>query len=346
MFIYAGIDEAGYGPLFGPLVIGRAVLAVPNLNSAAAPPQLWQRLSKAVGKNLSGRKGRIVVNDSKKLTTKASGIKHLELGCLAFAHLVSQGGNIEQESSSKLIEEASGFSGNTLDSWLDFLGESCHHDLSNLPWYAPSAQRPWQEIPSAISAGELTVARAMLRRTCRRIGVQVMDMGGAVVLEDQFNQMVVKSRSKASTSFTFVAGHILKIWQEFGHLGPTVVVDRQGGRTHYLRLIKDIFPEAELKILNETDHLSAYRIIEKQRSMTLHFQVAADGAHLPTALASMVSKYTRELLMSRFKSYFADLFPDIKPTAGYGQDAKRFWEQVHPRLSRHSIKPDQLRRRA
>ena len=72
MYIYAGIDEAGYGPMFGPLLVGRAVFCVPNLEPDAPLPHLWQRLSRVVCRNLSGRKGRIAVNDSKKLTSPFS----------------------------------------------------------------------------------------------------------------------------------------------------------------------------------------------------------------------------------------------------------------------------------
>ena len=87
MFVYAGIDEAGYGPLLGPLVIGRSVITIPKLNHDAPTPDLWLRLGKAVCRRLSDKAGRIAVNDSKKLTTKAAGVKHLELGCLAFTAL-------------------------------------------------------------------------------------------------------------------------------------------------------------------------------------------------------------------------------------------------------------------
>src|SRR5690625_4345411 len=154
MFIYGGIDEAGYGPLFGPLVIGRTVMAVPNLDSSSAPPHLWQRLSKAVSKNISNRKGRIVVNDSKKLTTKASGIKHLELSCLAFAGSAGVPPVIDNASNTGVDETASkpinnqGICNFTVADWLDFLGESCHRDLSGLPWYSAGVDNPWQNIPS------------------------------------------------------------------------------------------------------------------------------------------------------------------------------------------------------
>ena len=77
MYIYAGIDEAGYGPLFGPLLVSRTVMGVERHPiESEHPPLLWETLSKGVCRNLSKRHGRIPVNDSKKLHTPASGIKH------------------------------------------------------------------------------------------------------------------------------------------------------------------------------------------------------------------------------------------------------------------------------
>jgi ribonuclease HII len=49
---------------------------------------------------------------------------------------------------------------------------------------------------------------------------------------------------------------------------------------------------------------------------------------LPVALASMVSKYLREVLMIRFNEFWRQHVPGLKPTKGYPLDAKRFREQI------------------
>ena len=325
MYIYAGIDEAGYGPLLGPLLVGRFAFAIPKLSADAEPPHLWQRLSKAVCRNLTGRRGRIAVNDSKKLTTAAAGIKHLETGCLAFAGLAGR-------------EPVA------LDGWLDALGETSHHTLSALPWYAPSDDRPWEPLPHAVTAGEVAIARNLLRRTAERIGIEAIDMGAAVCFEDRFNQMVSATRSKAALNFTFVAAHLQHLWESLGEHRPTVVVDRQSGRTRYRELLAMNFPETTITVFEESAARSAYRIDAGNQSMRVSFEVEAEQRHMPVALASMIAKYTRELMMARFNGYFRVRLPEltVRPTAGYTADGRRWLEEVETHLPRLGVTREQL----
>ena len=316
MYVYAGIDEAGYGPLLGPLVVARSVLAIPNLTGGphVEPPRLWQRLSKAVCRRVQGAKGRIIVNDSKKLKTKAAGIAHLERGVLSFAALA-------------------GHHPAHVGRWLDILGETCHRDLTHMPWYAPAEDLPWQVLPASITPGEVAVARSMLAATTQRIGVEVKELGATVVFEDRFNRMVANTRSKASASFTFVAGHLQDIWQRYGEHDPFIAVDRQSGRTHYREPLSQVFGHAELTVLDESAEQSSYRFEAADRAMTVIFRTQAEEAHMPVALASMTAKYTRELMMQRFNAWFGERAPQVKPTAGYATDGRRFLDEIEPHLA-------------
>lgn len=80
------------------------------------------------------------------------------------------------------------------------------------------------------------------------------------------------------------------------------------------------------------------------RSLTVRFLVEADSLHLPTALASMIAKYTRELLMARFNRWFTRKAPNVAPTAGYASDAKRFWGEIEPLLPQLGIEAASLKR--
>lgn len=313
MLIYAGIDEAGYGPILGPLVVGRSVFALRDAMPDQTP-NLWDLLNGSVCQKLSDKQGRIPVNDSKKLKTKAAGVKHLELGVLSFL--------------STYADRPA-----DLGVWLDLLGETIAKDRKQLPWY----DGPWQALPTANTDAQIGVCANMLKHEMKDKAIKVLDMGAAVVLEDRFNHMVANTRSKASLSFTFVAGHLQHIWQRWGKHHPQVVVDRQSGRSHYMNLLRQVFPEAQLTILEETSQNSHYQLTTPQKSMQVRFVVDAEQAHMPVALASMLSKYTRELFMDRLNAWFIAHQSDLKPTAGYAQDGKRFLEDIQGLLANLKI---------
>lgn len=331
MQVYAGIDEAGYGPMFGPLLVARAVFVLPDQPPPAAPsadaplPDLWDLLADAVCRQISRRQGRIPINDSKKLHSTTQGIAHLERGVLAFAAL-------------------SGRRPADVGQLLDQLGETSHHDLTELPWYQVNDDSPWRPLPSACTDGESAVARALLATAARKANVQTPDLGASVVFESRFNRMVAATRSKASTSFTFVAGHLQEIWRRFGADCPTVVVDRQSGRTRYRELLSQSFTKVSMRVLAENPTCSAYHLTTPTRKMTVRFEVDADARHMPVALASMIAKYGRELLMQRFNHYFTARAPQIKPTAGYATDGRRFWNELQPHLAQLNVDVANLRR--
>jgi hypothetical protein len=60
------------------------------------------------------------------------------------------------------------------------------------------------------------------------------------------------------------------------------------------------------------------------------------------ALASMTAKYVRELLMDRFNRFWQHHAPDLKPTAGYVQDGRRFLAEIDPLIQSLGIDRRQL----
>jgi hypothetical protein len=102
-----------------------------------------------------------------------------------------------------------------------------------------------------------------------------------------------------------------------------VVCDKHGGRNRYDGLIASHFDDQFVFRLEEGREKSRYRM----GTMEFCFRTKAEEL-LPVALASMVSKYFREVLMHQFNEFWCHRIPGLKPTQGYPVDAKRFREAI------------------
>lgn len=319
MFVYAGIDEAGYGPLLGPLVVARSVFILDRHEPALKPPSLWKLLAAAVCTKPSDKKRRLAINDSKKLYSPGSSLRRLERGLLPF---LSELG-ISPKNLNELLEKIASDP------------SSCQ--ISNRMYHDPGGS---PQIPLFGPSSEIAPLFMKLRRAMLNKSIRLADINAAVVFEDLFNQMVQASGSKAECAWGFVVGHLQAIWTRFGEHHPLVAVDRQGGRKNYGHLLGLAFPATEVCVLCENRALSSYRIAEGNRKMDILVEVEGDERHLPTALASMAAKYVRELLMIRFQAFWLARAPGVKPSAGYFEDGRRFLRQIEPLLNELDIDPD------
>ena len=68
----------------------------------------------------------------------------------------------------------------------------------------------------------------------------------------------------------------------------------------------------------------------------------SDATFLATGLASIFSKYVRELFMRLFNEYWQGLLPGLNATAGYWTDARRFLAQLAESLDERQVPMDLL----
>jgi ribonuclease HII len=347
MQIVAGIDEAGYGPKFGPLTAGRCVLASHDAKDTSPVPDLWARLDGAVSQKPRDPQKRIAVADSKRLTVSGkhghATVPHLERAVLTFMTL--HDGRVDLPCEVLAMLER-----------LD----SRHHRREDLPpWYAVDDSSS-EQVPVATTAvagrnghdaDAIRLDAGLLRRAARHAGVHAPGgepcLGVAVLCEDQYNRRLAGAASKADVAFALIAHHLRRIWDRHAPHHPRVFVDRQGGRTRYRQRLGETFPEADIHVHEEHAEASEYDLQTSDgRTMAVRFEPKADDNHLPVALASMTAKYVRELYMHRFQRWFAERRPDVRPTAGYGTNANRFAAEIRPHLPSLGIDPAVLIRRA
>jgi ribonuclease HII len=306
MLVYAGIDEAGYGPTLGPLCVACTAFIVHEHEPDADICDLWKRLKKVICRKRTDKRRRIAVDDSKNLKLPNDGnghpLKHLERGVLAFHSCAVTG------------------AGTPCD---DDLFRSLNVSPAMAAWYASTTP-----LPLAHTSDELQIAGSRLRRAFESEGVQCALMRCEAIDVEPFNRQVEMMGTKSSVNLCAVMRLIDSMWRRWPDERLQIVVDRQGGRTHYLQDLMLAYPEARVQILKESELISQYRVQRDESCLLLTFCVEADACHLPVALASMTAKYVRELFMIRLNRYFRGHLPELKPTAGYHEDAQRYLAEI------------------
>jgi hypothetical protein len=308
--IYAGIDEAGYGPMLGPLCVGMSAWSVGG-DEGAGPPCLWRALRRCAARRPGDRRGRIAIADSKRLKGAGSGhpLRHLERGVLAMLRVLAR----------SAVDDAS---------LLGSLGAR----LGSASWYAGEPLA----LPVALSHPELDVDSNLLRSGMEDSGSRLLDLRCCALCESEFNGVVRETGSKAEATIRAIGTHLRHLRALADSMGEHLVVacDRLGGRSAYGVVLARELAGAGVTVIHEGDRASSYAARDGDRRMKVIFETDGEEAHLPVAAASMVAKYVRELAMARFNRYWCARVAELKPTAGYYADARRWLRDAGAHLSR------------
>ena len=315
MAVLVGIDEAGFGPILGPLVVSSSTFSLPRHLLGS---DLWQVLRKSIGNRRKGLAGRLLIADSKKAYSKSVGIRELERTVLASLRCL--GGKC-----------------GTLGELLMLLCPDCVERLGDYPWYVGAGEHRL-----AASIADSRIASAVLGDDLSEHGMELLELKSYCLDVAYYNRMVSSVKNKASVLFTATAGLIERAFSSFAGDDLHVMVDRQGGRVRYRKVLQRMFADMELTILRESPALSSYELRDGGKRMHVHFAVGADDRYLPVSLASMVSKYLRELLVGSINRYFAGFDADLRPTAGYWKDGQRFIKDLKTSLPHVRVDDNQL----
>ena len=259
MALHIGTDEAGYGPLLGPLVVAASVYETDEERSALPGEGIDD------SKVVYGRGGRAalarVLGPYLGLGTPVS-LRDL------LAHLSVRG-----------------------DPRADY------------PWYGDvidAEPRPGSP-PDAFR-------RLYINPVCER----------------DFNAGCAVAGGKAGLLFKETMRLVRRALADAPEGRAVVVCDRHGGRRRYAALLMAELEPATLVTERETAAVSSYRLRRRGRDIRIRFVRQADATDKAAALASMAAKYVRELFMEGLNAYFASRVADLRPTAGYYRDGRRF----------------------
>jgi len=303
----AGVDEAGLGPILGPLVVAGVAMSGPE----GADP--WKTLRNHVSKR-KHVKGKVRVADSKKVNQGALGFQRLEETALVF--WAGKHGEIP----------------GTLADWLTALGVDIDW-LSRCPWY-DDLDLP---LPHAADPGLIELRGELVRRTLERAGIELVDLAVRPDDVEEWNGMIADTDNKSRAHFLAYSEVIGRILGQVPAGSDTntrrqLIADRCGGRMHYREDLRRLCPDASIKTLHEEPGMSSYLVHRRNGAITVCFAERGEDRAFPTALASCFAKYLRELMVQVLNRWFCDRVPGLKPTAGYYVDGQRFLGDVEPKV--------------
>lgn len=306
--ILAGIDEAGYGPVLGPLVVSLCAMRVPD---GWTPDTPWTALAKAVGRSPAGLNGRLLIADSKAAFHRAKGLSVLEKTALTVARCGV----------------------GVWDALPALLGVTSDDCASDAPW---DEATDWSA-GDCVCANELDAALDLLGAACREAGACFLPVRSRIIHPAAFNAALGRGMNKADILWQAGSSLLADLCAACPDETVIAIFDRQGGRRYYAGLLVELFGGAWVSTTSELADTSSYQVLDGSRQVFATFQVKADANAFPVAAASMTAKYLRERVMEGLNAWFARLVPGLKPTAGYYQDGHRFLADIRHLVTEHRI---------
>ncbi len=353
MFYLIGTDEAGYGPNFGPLAVSATLWRVEN--DALSPDTLYEVLAPEIVRTGTGRKKKdgeifIPIADSKKIHRHET-LAPLETAIFA---AISALGKISSPVNS---DDLCGI----------LCGEKYRNQRGKIPWHTPETKLI---LPKDLAWEKVLELTSALTECMKRSRVTLCGIHSNLVFPERFNAGIEECGSKGVLLSDTTMKLIVHCWNQVREMEekrlhsvspvsaalsassassvnsfsdacasfenkelPEVRVfcDKLGGRNFYLPILMEFFPNLPFCVVQEGREFSEYVHYGEYAALRIRFQAKGENI-LPVALASMVSKYLREISMERFNIWWRFLLPEIRPTAGYPLDAKRFREEITPKM--------------
>jgi ribonuclease HIII len=314
MAFLVGTDEAGYGPNLGPLVVSASVWRVPP---DFVDGDLYGPLADLVGTVPADDTNphRLVIADSKQIYKSRGSLVGLEIGVLAALGCIHR----VPRTSTELWQS---------------LASATFESLARQEWFGDfdfpiPVDSCWLSLESAIGTLRRVVAR----------GVQPVALRSVVVFPDHFNRLSRQLGTKAALLSNTTLDLVVDMVRDLPPGAIRVVCDKHGGRNNYAALLQTRFEDRLVRVGRESREESSYEVEAGGRPVRIEFRPRAES-YLPSALASMTSKYLRELAMMAFNRFWRSHVDGLEPTAGYHTDATRFRRDIEPARARLGIPVD------
>ncbi len=319
MGLLLGMDEAGYGPNLGPLVVTVTAWEVPG---SPREYDLWAAMADVAQQAPTKEPLKLQVADSKQVYSPGKGLAALEKSVLSALRLLDRSPVTLVELSDELRAQCS----------------ESKSQISNLKSQTP----PWLvdrdlSLPTEVDASLISDIATKWLGCCQRCGVTLKAIRSEIVQPECFNALTRFADNKALALSRISMELLRSVWNPDDEQPTLVICDKHGGRNRYDDLLAEVLDDRMVFAVGESRERSVYRV----GSSELRFQMKAE-ANFPVALASLVCKYVRELSMEAFNQFWTEYIPGLKSTAGYPVDAARFKKDIAETQAKLGITDDVL----
>lgn len=290
--IVVGVDENGLGPRLGPLTATAIAVELDEYR-----PEETIAIARELGiddskATSSFRKLRLVESISLALAKRMSGADPGDAD--AFLELILLGGARSMRSRCPSDRSAA----------------QCFETALPLPFKGGSAEEGEALLKELEARASLTILRARSSAACPKMLNDALLEGRNKLKVDLslFEQLLLEMRASLGRDFLGICGMI-------------------GGIREYPRF-SELIGEAHYQPLHREKGLLEYQV---DAGFQLRFEIGADASHLPVALASMLGKYTRELINYRMLEFYRRRDPRLPLASGYhDRVTTRFIEGAQP----------------
>lgn len=214
MGVVIGMDEAGYGPNLGPLVVTVTTWEVPD------PPDrvnFWQALGEVVEQSPARDGSKLHIADSKQVYSPSRGLGPLERSVLSVLALASP----SPDGFGDLLSRLTGASNPTADAG---------------PWFDRADLPLPHDVPSRTSSD----VADRLRNCCTEQGIRLQSVRSDVVFPRRFNRLVREYDSKGLALSRISLKLLRQVWDPGADGATLIVADKHGGRNRYDRLLAEV----------------------------------------------------------------------------------------------------------
>jgi len=304
--IIVGIDENGYGPILGPLIITASAFKVEKRGN------LWQILN--ISKNPDNYPERVVVTDSKKLFSRNS-LRCRRAGektvAIFFSLLFKKLPKEPDSFFSKILLNFSLFPKLCLESKTRY--KPCWGKISLPLWLKDIVVRGFSlaKIEKGIIKESEELKKKLKEKKIKFLGLKTI-----CVCPFQFNKLA-KEKNKSYLNYLQFEKLIFYFLQK-KEKKFFIFADKIGGRKDYFFYLKSgLLKDWDCRILEESGEVSSYELNLKNKRANISFLQNGEEKEFPVALSSLFGKYTREIFIKRINRFFQNYNPELKSVSGY-----------------------------